>query len=168
MIATRPEADAPEQRRRFRLDRRAAFTAQLERHEHIFQGRKRRDKLEILKHEPHMRVAHKRSAIFIKCAEFTTRERDCTARGAIEARAQSEQGRLAATAGSYDRETRSGREVKTDLAQNRQRPRGGAVIFSQSLDFQYTCVRYHRYSATKHTQLPKARNDSVSAGTRLA
>jgi hypothetical protein len=89
-----------------------AFAAQFDRHEHVLQRRQRRDQLEILKHEPDVRVAHPRPRVLAHRAQLSPASTTSPPLATIEARAQPEQRRLAAAARPDDRHTRPARMSK--------------------------------------------------------
>ena len=132
-------------------------TGQLHRHEHIFQGRQRRDQLEILKHKAHVGISHQRPRILAHLANTLARDAHRAAAGSVEPGTQPEERRLAAAARPDDRRARASENVETHLAQHRQfAARSGAIRFGQSLDFQHGLNTFHenRPRKTRTTQKP--------------
>src|SRR5690606_21571503 len=105
---------------------------QFERHEHVFQRGQGRDELKALKHESHMCVANLGPGVLIETAQRFTCEGNFASRRKIEPRAEAEQGGLAATARTDNREALALVQRKTHFMQNRQVAGSGRVSFGES------------------------------------
>ena len=112
---------------------RVADTTQLERHEDIFQGGERGEKLEALENETGGGITQRGQAVLVQVAEVMSVQNDAAGGRTVQAGAESEQGGFAAARRSDDGAGCARGEVKGDVGQDGERMPGGRVSLAQSV-----------------------------------
>jgi len=128
------EADLPQQLRRFAGA--AAFSAELQRHQHVLDRGQRRDQLEALEDEADQLVAQGGAGVLVHRFQGVAVEEHRAGSRVVEPGAKAEQGGLAAARGPDDRAAVAFIEGQRHIAQHGQLVAGVAMDLAQVADFE--------------------------------
>ena len=129
------ETDAPQQFESKLACR--AITAQLHRHDGIFQRGQGRDQLEVLKDKSDGLIADARFPVFAQLLERNSIQQNRSGTRAIQSRAQTEKCRFPAAGRTEDRARRALRQSKRDIFENGEIARARRVNFCELLDIEH-------------------------------
>lgn len=105
--------------------------------EDVLECREGRQELEILENKTHLLVADSSATIFVECPKIVARQSHHTARRAVEACAQSQEGRFTGTAGANDGAGLARQQAQVHLIQHGQSTTvTGRVNLAQVADFE--------------------------------